>query len=61
MIAYVLDLACGHSTPIRHGRKLPPYLDPSETGWSLAWCGDCQAQQKVTGVYQYDGSGDGRP
>ena len=59
MIAFTLTLVCGHSTPTRYGPKLPPYLDPSETAWSLAWCGDCQTQRKVTDVRLIDGRGAG--
>jgi hypothetical protein len=55
---YVLDLACGHQRRFTY-RKKPPFLEPTETAWSLAWCSDCHTQQKVTDVRQTDGSKSG--
>ena len=54
MPKYVLDLACGHRR-IETLRKKPPFLEPSETAWSLSWCLVCERSQKVTDVRQFDG------
>lgn len=54
MPRYVLDLACGHKRPFTY-RKKPPFLEPSETSWSLSWCMACNGSQKVLDVRLNDG------
>jgi hypothetical protein len=58
MAEYVLDLACGHQRLFTYWKK-PPFLQPSETAWSLSWCTDCGKSQKVFNVRQRDGLVDG--
>lgn len=54
MPRYIIDLACGHQRPFTY-RKKPPFLEPTETAWSLSWCERCQSSQKVLDVLLNDG------
>lgn len=55
MPRYVIDLACGHQRQFTY-RKPPPFLEPSETAWSLSWCSTCGRSQKVLDLRRSDGS-----